>query len=80
MTSVQPGVELRDSELSAIYRSADQVSVAGQRITKRLVKTELIIEHVPDDEWAAFAEEAEDAISREHTLWAARRGYSKPPS
>ena len=38
------------------------------------------IEHVPDDEWAAFAEEAEDAISREHTLWAARRGYSKPPS
>ena len=42
MTSAQPGVELRDSELSAIYRSADQVSVAGQRITKRLVKTELI--------------------------------------
>jgi SMODS and SLOG-associating 2TM effector domain 3/SMODS and SLOG-associating 2TM effector domain 1 len=38
------------------------------------------IEHVPDDEWAAFAEGAEDAISREHTMWAARRGYGTPSS
>lgn len=38
------------------------------------------IEHVPDDEWATFAEGAEDAISREHTMWAARRGYGMPSS
>lgn len=36
------------------------------------------IAHVPDDEWATFAEGAEDAISREHTMWAARRGYTPP--
>lgn len=36
------------------------------------------IDHVPDSEWASFAEGAEDAISREHTMWAARRGYTRP--
>lgn len=36
------------------------------------------IDHVPDSEWASFAEGAEDAISREHTMWAARRGYIQP--
>ncbi len=36
------------------------------------------IEQVPDDEWAAFAQGAEAAISREHTMWGARRGYGRP--
>jgi hypothetical protein len=27
-----------------------------------------------EDEWAAFVDEAEEAISREHTLWRASRG------
>lgn len=33
------------------------------------------IEAVADDEWALFVSDAEDAISREHTLWLARRGH-----
>lgn len=36
------------------------------------------IDHVPASEWASFAEGAEEAISREHTMWAARRGYPLP--
>src|SRR5689334_9803768 len=40
MTTAQPAIDLGDGDLSAIYQSADQVSAAGQRITKRLVRTE----------------------------------------
>lgn len=32
------------------------------------------LESVPDADWSKFVEEAEEAISREHTLWLARRG------
>lgn len=34
---------------------------------------------VPDDEWAQFVSDCEDAISREHTLWLARHGQVGVP-
>lgn len=33
------------------------------------------VDDVPEDEWAAFVSDSEDAISREHTLWLARHGH-----
>src|SRR3712207_6677719 len=42
VTIAEPVIELKDSELSAIYQIADQVSGAGQRRTKRLVRAELV--------------------------------------
>jgi len=42
MTTTNPDIGLKDARLSAIYLTADQVSGAGQRTTKRLVRAELI--------------------------------------
>jgi hypothetical protein len=36
--------------------------------------------HVTEDEWPLYVSDAEDAISREHTLWLARRGHPLPPN
>lgn len=36
------------------------------------------VDLVPLDEWPAFVSDAEDAISREHTLWLARHGNLPP--
>jgi hypothetical protein len=33
------------------------------------------METVTEDRWAAFVSDAEDAVSREHTLWLARHGH-----
>jgi len=50
--------------------------VAAYRLTAR----ELAIvrdraEHVDEADWAAFVADAEDAVSREHTMWLARHGH-----
>jgi hypothetical protein len=36
-------------------------------------------EHVTEQEWATFVSDAEDAVSREHTLWLARHGHPDLP-
>jgi SMODS and SLOG-associating 2TM effector domain 1 len=55
--------------LAASYAVADQelgaIEVTGPRIDS-------------ENEWEVFVRDAEDAISREHTLWLARRGTSPP--
>jgi hypothetical protein len=33
------------------------------------------LDGVADEDWATFVSDAEDAVSREHTLWLARRGH-----
>jgi hypothetical protein len=33
------------------------------------------LETVSEDKWALFVSDAEDAISREHSMWLARRGH-----
>ncbi|KQP29325.1 hypothetical protein ASF38_00685 [Aeromicrobium sp. Leaf272] len=36
------------------------------------------IDSVPESEWADYVGQAEEAISREHTLWRASRGIRGP--
>ena len=74
------------ADFPALYRSADRESVreakqhpnlataygiASQELAS--IATELAT--LPGEErWAAFVGQAEEAISREHTLWRASRG------
>lgn len=50
--------------------------VSAYRITAgelKIIRERL--ETVTEDRWAAFVSDAEDAVSREHTLWLARHGH-----
>ena len=54
----------------------NRMLVAAYRVTAR----ELVIirdraENVDEQHWPAFVSDAEDAVSREHTLWLARHGH-----
>lgn len=51
---------------------ATAYGIAAQELAS--VKGEL--DMVPEDKWAAFVGSAEEAVSREHTLWRASRGLS----
>ena len=50
---------------------AKAYGIAAQELA--VIKVRLV-EPSDEDEWAVFVEEAEEAISREHKLWLARRG------
>ena len=55
--------------LAASYAVADQ-ELGAIEVTGPTINIE--------SEWEVFVRDAEDAISREHTLWLARRGASPP--
>lgn len=53
----------------------NRVLVTAYRVTARelaIIRDRL--DYVEENEWATFVSDAEDAISREHTLWLARHG------
>lgn len=55
----------------------NRILVSAYRVTAReLAIIRDRIDHVDEDEWAGFVSDAEDAVSREHTLWLARHGHS----
>lgn len=49
--------------------SAYRVTAGELKIIRERTNT------VTEDRWAAFVSDAEDAVSREHTLWLARHGH-----
>jgi SMODS and SLOG-associating 2TM effector domain 1 len=50
--------------------------VSAYRLTAReLAIVRDRIDTTDDTTWAAFVSDAEDAVSREHTMWLARHGH-----
>ena len=80
-----------DFDLLGVAAAAASAAIAWNQLNQyralvtayRLAARELTIirgqiEYVDEAEWAAFVSDAEDAVSREHTLWLARRGHPGP--
>lgn len=78
-----------DVDLLGVFGACASASIAWNQLAQnrtlvtayRVAASELgtisaRIEHVDADAWAQFVSDSEDAISREHTLWLARRGHA----
>lgn len=53
---------------------AESYAVTSRDLSLVLTKAELLLKDATEEVWRRFVEDAEQAISREHTLWLARRG------
>lgn len=62
-------------------RQHEQLATAYSLTAQELANVKGLIRHSPhddDDSWAVFVQDAEEAISREHTMWRASRGVRLP--
>lgn len=57
---------------------AESYAVTSRDLSLVLTKADSMLQGATEEEWRRFVEDAEHAISREHTLWLARRGVSNP--
>ncbi|MGY1636894.1 DUF4231 domain-containing protein [Geodermatophilus sp. SYSU D00742] len=72
------GVAASGASAAIAWNQLDQnrTLVSAYRITARelgIIRDR--IDHVDDSDWPTFVSDSEDAVSREHTLWLARRGH-----
>ena len=70
VAGVAAWTQFRQHRVLAASYSVAQQELATVKITAMGITTE--------SEWEVFVRDAEDAISREHTLWLARRGATPP--
>lgn len=62
-------------------RQHEQLAAAYALTAQELANVKSLVRHSPgddDDSWAVFVQDAEEAISREHTMWRASRGVRLP--
>lgn len=62
-------------------RQHEQLAAAYALTAQELANVKSLVRHSPDDDddsWAVFVRDAEEAISREHTMWRASRGVRLP--
>jgi hypothetical protein len=62
-------------------RQHEQLATAYALTAQELANVKGLVTHQPDDDdetWAVFVQDAEEAISREHTMWRASRGVRLP--
>lgn len=82
-------VDAFDVDLLAVAAACATAAIAWNQLNQnrnlvtayRVTARELAIirdrlDYVDESEWATFVSDAEDAISREHTLWLARHGHT----
>lgn len=62
-------------------RQHEQLAAAYALTAQELANVKSLVQHSPaddDESWAVFVQDAEEAISREHTMWRASRGVRLP--
>jgi SH3-like domain-containing protein len=62
-------------------RQHEQLATAYALTAQELANVKDLVRHSPrddDESWAVFVQDAEEAISREHTMWRASRGVRLP--
>lgn len=62
-------------------RQHEQLATAYALTAQELANVKDLVRHSPEDDdetWAVFVQDAEEAISREHTMWRASRGVRLP--
>lgn len=62
-------------------RQHEQLAAAYALTAQELANVRSLVQHSPQDDedsWAVFVQDAEEAISREHTMWRASRGVRLP--